>query len=664
MLYVNINFSKAPYYFHSVALFLLNNFIMKKVVVAVFFCLIQTVFAQISLPYIFSDNMVLQRGQKMPIWGFSSPNETIKVAFKKQLKETKANEKGEWMVYLDQEKAGGPYQLTASGKNKITFKNVLVGDVWLASGQSNMEWNLAATEGYDKEINQAKFPLIRHIKINKKINSLPQNNVIETHWDVANQQTIGDFSAVAYHFAKKMYQEKGVPVGIINSSWGGTVVETWIPREAFEQSPYFKEMISKMPKVDIEQLEQNNIVEKTKFMENLTQEKVSDFNANQFLTENSARPKAEINVPQAWEEQGYKSLDGIIWVKKTIVLTENDVKKDATLYLGKIDDADTTFFNGKEVGGMKQWSDERIYTISKELLKVGENTIAIKITDTGGGGGLWSDAKDVKLVTSDKTLPLAGKWKFGIEKIFSAINQNEFPSLIYNSMVHPFINTKISGVIWYQGESNVERAAEYAKTFPLLINSWREKFGKDLPFYFVQLSTFNNDGNSNEGCPWAELREAQTQTLSLKNTGMAVTTDVGNPNDIHPRNKKPVGDRLANLALKNGIYSPVLKSYSIKGDKIEVTLTGKSKLMAKDQQSLKGFEIAGEDQIFQPATASIVNNKLVVTSDKVSQPVAVRYGWKADNSDLNLFTKELLPVSPFKTDNFTLKTEGVQFSLK
>ena len=637
---------------------------MKKVVVAVFFCLIQTVFAQISLPYIFSDNMVLQRGQKMPIWGFSSPNETIKVAFKKQLKETKANEKGEWMVYLDQEKAGGPYQLTASGKNKITFKNVLVGDVWLASGQSNMEWNLAATEGYDKEINQAKFPLIRHIKINKKINSLPQNNVIETHWDVANQQTIGDFSAVAYHFAKKMYQEKGVPVGIINSSWGGTVVETWIPREAFEQSPYFKEMISKMPKVDIEQLEQNNIVEKTKFMENLTQEKVSDFNANQFLTENSARPKAEINVPQAWEEQGYKSLDGIIWVKKTIVLTENDVKKDATLYLGKIDDADTTFFNGKEVGGMKQWSDERIYTISKELLKVGENTIAIKITDTGGGGGLWSDAKDVKLVTSDKTLPLAGKWKFGIEKIFSAINQNEFPSLIYNSMVHPFINTKISGVIWYQGESNVERAAEYAKTFPLLINSWREKFGKDLPFYFVQLSTFNNDGNSNEGCPWAELREAQTQTLSLKNTGMAVTTDVGNPNDIHPRNKKPVGDRLANLALKNGIYSPVLKSYSIKGDKIEVTLTGKSKLMAKDQQSLKGFEIAGEDQIFQPATASIVNNKLVVTSDKVSQPVAVRYGWKADNSDLNLFTKELLPVSPFKTDNFTLKTEGVQFSLK
>ena len=185
-----------------------------------------------------------------------------------------------------------------------------------------------------------------------------------------------------------------------------------------------------------------------------------------------------------------------------------------------------------------------------------------------------------------------------------------------------------------------------------------------MPFYFVQLSTFNNDGNSNEGCPWAELREAQTQTLSLKNTGMAVTTDVGNPNDIHPRNKKPVGDRLANLALKNGIYSPVLKNYTIKGDKIEVTLTGKSKLMAKDQQSLRGFEIAGEDQVFYPANASIVNNKLVVTSDKISKPIAVRYGWKADNSDLNLFTKELLPVSPFRTDNFKLKTEGVQFSLK
>ena len=637
---------------------------MKKIVVAVFFCLVQTVFAQISLPYIFSDNMVLQRGQKIPVWGFSSPNETIKVAFKKQLKETKANEKGEWMVYLNQEKAGGPYLLTVSGKNKITFKNVLIGDVWLASGQSNMEWNLAATEGYDNELNQTKFPLIRHIKINKKINSLPQNNVTETHWDVANKQTIGDFSAVAFHFAKKMYQEKGVPVGIINSSWGGTVIESWIPREAFEQSPYFKEMISKMPKVDIEQLEQNNIAEKTILMESLTQEKISDFSANNFLTETSTSPKAEINVPQAWEEQGYKSLDGIIWVKKTIVLAENDVKKDATLYLGKIDDADTTFFNGKEVGGMKQWSDERIYTISKEFLKVGENTIAIKITDTGGGGGLWDNSEDIKLVTSDRTLPLKGKWKFGIEKIFSAINQNEFPSLIYNSMIYPFIKTRISGVVWYQGESNVERAEEYEKTFPLLINSWREKFGKNLPFYFVQLATFNNDGNSNEGCPWAELRDAQTQALSLKNTGMAVTTDVGNPTDIHPRNKKPVGERLANLALKNGIYSPVLKSYTVKGDKIEVTLTGKSMLIAKDQQSLRGFEIAGKDQVFYPATASIVNNKLVVTSDKVSNPTAVRYGWKADNSELNLFTKELLPVSPFRTDNFKLKTKGVQFSLK
>ncbi len=642
----------------------LKNFIMKKIVVAVFFCLVQTVFAQISLPYIFSDNMVLQRGQKIPVWGFSSPNETIKVAFKKQLKETKANEKGEWMVYLNQEKAGGPYLLTVSGKNKITFKNVLIGDVWLASGQSNMEWNLAATEGYDNELNQTKFPLIRHIKINKKINSLPQNNVTETHWDVANKQTIGDFSAVAYHFAKKMYQEKGVPVGIINSSWGGTVIESWIPREAFEQSPYFKEMISKMPKVDIEQLEQNNIAEKTILMESLTQEKISDFSANNFLTETSTSPKAEINVPQAWEEQGYKSLDGIIWVKKTIVLAENDVKKDATLYLGKIDDADTTFFNGKEVGGMKQWSDERIYTISKEFLKVGENTIAIKITDTGGGGGLWDNSEDIKLVTSDRTLPLKGKWKFGIEKIFSAINQNEFPSLIYNSMIYPFIKTRISGVVWYQGESNVERAEEYEKTFPLLINSWREKFGKNLPFYFVQLATFNNDGNSNEGCPWAELRDAQTQALSLKNTGMAVTTDVGNPTDIHPRNKKPVGERLANLALKNGIYSPVLKSYTVKGDKIEVTLTGKSMLIAKDQQSLRGFEIAGKDQVFYPATASIVNNKLVVTSDKVSNPTAVRYGWKADNSELNLFTKEFLPVSPFRTDNFKLKTKGVQFSLK
>lgn len=636
---------------------------MKKILLLLLFCLMQTGFAQVSLPYIFSDHMVLQRGQKIPVWGFSSPNETISIIFKKQKKETKADGKGSWVVYLDQEKAGGPYELTVSGKNKITFKDVLVGDVWLASGQSNMEWNLAASEGYDQELNQKNFPWIRHLKVNKKINSLPQDNIAATRWDVANKQTIGDFSAVAYHFAKKMYLEKGIPVGIINSSWGGTVAETWIPREAFEQSPYFKEMISKMPKVDIEKLEQSNIAEKTKIMESLTQEKVSAFNADLFLNDSSF-PKAEINVPQPWEEQGYKSLDGVIWLKKIIVLTEKDIQKDATLYLGKIDDADTTFFNGKEVGSMKQWSDERIYTIAKEILKVGENTIAVKVTDTGGGGGLWGEAKEVKLVTGDRTLALAGKWRFGIEKIFSAINQNEFPSLIYNAMIYPIIQTKITGVIWYQGEDNVERAAEYNKTFPLLINSWRERLGKDLPFYFVQISTFNNDGNSNNGCPWAELRDAQTQTLSLKNTGMVVTTDVGNPNDIHPRNKKTVGERLANLALKNGKYSPTLKGYKINGGTIEITFNRNVALISKDQKPLRGFEIAGDDQVFYPANATIVQQKISVSSDKVAKPVAVRYGWKGDDSDLNLFTKDLLPVSQFRTDSFKQKTEGVSFSLK
>lgn len=638
---------------------------MKKILFTIFFCFFQIAFSQISLPYIFSDNMVLQRDQKIPIWGFSSSNELITVEFNHQKKEIRADKKGEWIIYLDKEKAGGPYQLTISGKNKVVFKNILIGDVWLASGQSNMEWNLAATENYEKEISENNFPLIRQIKINKKINSLPQNNISESHWEEANKKTIGDFSAVAYFFAKKMSIEKGIPIGIINSSWGGTVIETWIPREGFEQSEYFRQMISKMPKIDIEELEKKNISEKTKAIESITNTKIEDFNKENFINNNSdSFTKAEINIPQPWEQQGYDALDGIVWIKKTIILSESDLKKDAILYLGNIDDEDISYFNGKEIGSMKQWSDNRIYKVPKELLKTGENTIAIKITDNGSGGGLWNAPEGLKLITNENNYKLEGKWKIGIEKIFSTINQNEFPSLIYNSMINPFIKTRISGIIWYQGESNIERADEYSKTFPLLINSWREKFGKNIPFYYVQLATYNSPGNSNEGCSWAELREAQTKTLELKNTGMVVTSDVGNSNDIHPKNKRPVGERLANLALKNGKISPILKKYKIAENKVCITFNTNKKIISKNNQKLNGFEIAGKDEVFYPAKAEIINNKVIVSSDKVLKPIAVRYGWKSDNSDLNLFTEDFLPISPFRTDNFKLKTSSVNFSLK
>ena len=620
--------------------------------------------ANVSLPYIFSDNMVLQRNAEIPIWGFASPKEKITIHFQKQTKTTVADENGNWRVLLNKEKEGGPFILKINGNNKIIFKNILIGDVWLCSGQSNMEWNLASADGYKDELNQKEFPLIRHVKIQKKINSLPQQNTSETHWDIANKSTIGDFSAVSYFFAKKMYHERKVPIGIINSSWGGTVIETWIPKTAFEKSDYFKEMIAKMPQVNIETLEQKNIESKTNFIENLLHSKISDFSSQNFLSNDyDDSSLVDLYVPKAWEEQGYEGLDGIAWIRKTIELTDEDIKNNVTLYLGKIDDEDNTYFNGKEIGSMKQWSDDRIYNIPKDLLKKGKNVIVVRIKDNGSGGGLWSNPEEIKLVTPQRNISLSGNWKVAVDKIYTSISQNEFPSLIYNAMIHPIESTKVSGILWYQGESNESRAYEYNKSFPLLINSWREKFGKTTPFYFVQLATYDTPGNSNDGCNWAELREAQTNALKLENTGMVVTTDIGNPKDIHPRNKKTVGERLTNLALKNNLKSPVFNDFSIEGNKIIITFNTKDVIISKDGKPLTGFEISGTDQKFYPAKAEIKDNKVIVTSSDVPNPVAARYGWKGDDSENNLFTEKGLPISPFRTDNFKTITKDKKFQI-
>lgn len=638
---------------------------MKKYIIFSMLMCANLLLAKVSLPYIFSDNMVLQRESKIPIWGIASAQEKITVTFKNQKKETIADQNGKWKINLDGEKAGGPYQLTVAGENTIHFSNVLVGDVWLASGQSNMEWNLGSAEGFDAEKKQKNFPMIRQIKIEKKINSLPQSNISETSWKVADTSTVADFSAVAYFFAKELYQKTGVPIGIINSSWGGTVIETWIPRDAFEHSDEYKSMIANMPKISIEELQQKNIAEKKAFIEKLTQTKIGSFDEKKFndpAFSDASLP--EMEIPKPWENQGYTALDGIVWFRKTITLTEADLQGEVILHLGKIDDEDTTYINGVQVGQMNQWSDDRIYTIPAKFLKPGANVITVKVKDNGGGGGFWSEPAELFLKTSARDMPLAGKWKFAVEKIFDSIDQNEFPSLIYNAMIHPIEQYAIKGIIWYQGESNEERAYQYNKAFPLLINSWRERFGENTPFYYVQLATFRTKGNnSNEGSAWAELREAQTNTLQLKNTGMVVTTDIGNAEDIHPRNKKTVGERLAFLALNTGKVSPTFKDDKIANGKIVISFTPSVSLVSQDGKALRGFEIAGDDRVFHAAAAEINGNKISVYSKEVPEPKSVRYGWKGDNSELNLFSTDGLPVSPFRTDKHKTVTADVKYSI-
>lgn len=622
------------------------------------------VFAKVSLPYFFSDNMVLQRDGRIPLWGFANPGEKVTVNFKNQTKKTVADGKGNWKINLDPEKFGGPYEMNISGENRIVFKNVWIGDVWLCGGQSNMEWNLGRTDGFEVEKNQTEFPEIHHIKIHKAINTFPNSNVEETQWQAANAQTIEDFSGVAYHFAKIMFEQTRVPIGLINASWGGTNIETWIPKDAFVKSPDFRNMISKMPENTVEELLEKNSADRIAFVEQQLHSKITDFSTAKFLDQNyDDTLLPEIYQPKIWEEQGFEGVDGIVWLRKTILLTPQDIASDAKIFLTKIDDKDVTYFNGIKIGETQQYDLERAYTIPKKLLKEGKNVIEIQVTDTGGGGGIYGAAKDLKLQTAKNTIPLEGSWKISVEKIIKNLSENDFPSMAYNGMVAPLAPFALKGILWYQGESNAARASEYKKSFPLLINSWREKFGEDLPFYYVQLATFGTKGDSNAGCDWCELREAQTSGLKLKNTGMVVTTDVGNIAEIHPRNKKTVGERLANLALKNGIVSPVFKDFKIEDGKISIGFSPVVPLKTSDGAAIRGFEIAGSDQKFMPAQAKIIGNRVSVFSKAVKNPKAVRYGWKGDDSWINLVSGQGLPVSPFRTDDYRTVTKDASYKI-
>ncbi len=364
--------------------------------------------------------------------------------------------------------------------------------------------------------------------------------------------------------------------------------------------------------------------------------------------------------------------DDVVWLRKSITLSVDDTKKPAILELSKVDDEDITYVNGVKVGSTNRYDSNRKYTIPAGILKEGINIIAVRVTDNGGGGGIYGDAADLKLTLDKTIIPLSGKWKFQVESIKKSTNENSLPSLCYNAMINPLIPFAFKGVLWYQGESNAPRAYQYRTAFPLLIKDWRQKWNKpNFPFYFVQLATYKTSGNSNEGCDWAELREAQTLTLKVPNTGMAVTTDIGNPWDIHPGNKQDVGKRLAALALNNTYTiptvcnGPMYKSIEISGNNIIVSFdnigTG---LSTPDKYGyIKGFEIAGKDEVFHYAKAFIQDNKVILSSEEVPNPIAVHFSWIGDASDSNLFNKEGFPAVPFRTDEWKTITKNQKYKI-
>lgn len=634
-----------------------------------------SVYANVTLPRIFSDNMVLQRNTLIPVWGRAKPSEKVEVKFNNQTKKIKADKTGKWIVKLDSENAGGPYELFVKGNNTIQIKNVLVGEVWICSGQSNMAFTVSEVSNAEKEMNDAEYPFIREFAVEKDISSFPKEDLKGGKWKVCNKSTVGDYTAVGYFFAKNIYEELKIPIGLIHSSWGGTDSESWTSREAFESSDEFKEMIKEMPKVSLDSIANAYIKMQEKRIEALHGIKISikDTATYKEISFNDA-DWPEIDEPNEWENQELGEIDGVVWLRKIVQLAANDAGKAATIELAMIFDEDITYINGVEVGRNDRYNVIRKYAIPEGLLMEGKNVIAIRIVDNGFTGGIFGKAEDLKICTANAVIPLHGKWKYRVESIFSNIGKNSYPSLLYNAMINPLIPFAFQGVLWYQGESNAWRAYQYRKAFPLLINDWRKKWGRgDFPFYFVQLSSYNiSNGNSNKGSRWAELREAQTLTLQLPNTGMCVTTDIGNPNDVHPTNKQDVGKRLSAIALnkiyKNNIVctGPSFKSMEIKGNKVIASFdnTG-SGLSTPDKYGyIKGFEIAGNDQVFCYAKAYIDDNKVVIYNEKVTNPVAIHFGWADDASDNNLYNIEGFPAGPFRTDEWKTITKDDKYKIE
>jgi sialate O-acetylesterase len=653
---------------------------MKKIFVSLMAASICcSLFANVRLPAFFGNNMILQRNKAIPVWGWADANETVTVRLHHQTKTTRADQSGKWMIKLDNEAAGGPYQLVIEGKNTITYTDVLVGDVWICSGQSNMEMPIAGwgqINNYQQEIAAANYPMIRHFKVPPELSASPKDDILPAQWQICSPATAGDFTAAGYFFARELYEKLKIPIGLLNTSWGGTMVETWISRQAFENSDEFKSMIAGMPFLNLDSLskvKQDAVTNKIKALQGSldTSDVATWKDAN---TDDSKWP--QMPLPNYWESQQLADLDGDVWFRKTITLPQADAGNAAVLHLAMIDDNDITYVNGVKVGSTNGYNVKRSYSIPANVLKEGNNIIAVRVEDTGGYGGIYGDSSDMKLVMRNDVLSLAGNWHFRVEKISggaSSVGPNSYPTLLFNAMINPLIPCAFTGVIWYQGEANAGRAYQYRKSFPLMITDWRKRWNDgNFPFYFVQLASFDAaGGNTNSGSTWAELREAQSKTLSLPNTGMAVITDIGDSANIHPKDKQDVGKRLAAIALnhvygENNPYSgPIYQSMKTQSNTIIIIFTNVgSGLMIKDKNDyVKGFEIAGTDKRFYPAKAIIDGNTVVVHSDSVNQPVAVRYGWADYPAHDNLYNKEGFPASPFRTDDWKGITVGIKYEI-
>ncbi len=638
--------------------------------VALCFCSFLSL-AQVKLPAIIADSMVLQRNSMAPIWGWATPSEIITVTASwpgATAAKTTANTEGKWMVKIKTPGAGGPYTVSIKGTETVLLKEVMSGEVWVCSGQSNMEmpvqgWDGAPLKNSRRELDSAYHPMIHLFQVKNETAFSPKEQGTG-HWSACDSNSLRDFSAVGYFFGRDISRRLHVPVGLIDATWGGTVAEAWTSNAAVKTIGDFDSAIRS---IDSNRMNEAGNRRTDSLNEMAWKEKSVLRDSSWAQPATPFAEWKEMKVPSSWEDSGLPQFDGIVWFRKTFRIPDAWAGKQLTLQLGSVDDNDETWVNGKFVGsttGPFKSGFARVYLVPAAAVTAGDLNVAVRVTDVAGQGGMNGDGKLMKIFPTaegeGQAISLAGTWKYKVEleKAQPTVNDGpNQPSMLFNAMINPLIPFSIRGAIWYQGESNIGRAKQYEKLFPLMIADWRKLWKEgNFPFYFVQIAPYQYDGDSTEA---AALRDAQRRTLTHStNTGMAVTLDIGERDNIHPANKQDVGLRLAAWALAKTygqtavVYSgPLYQSMIVAGNSVIVRFAHAGKLSSPGK-AVTGFELQGEDGTWKPATATIAGPEVKVTSSQVAHPKGVRYAWTA-TSTASLFNAAGLPASSFSTEALT-----------
>ncbi|QOJ13420.1 MAG: beta galactosidase jelly roll domain-containing protein [Planctomycetia bacterium] len=634
--------------------------------------------ADVRLPAVLSDGMVLQQRAEARLWGWADPGETV--AIKPSWPDAvpasaTADAAGRWRVTLPTPPAGGPFEIAIRGKNEVTLRDVLIGEVWICSGQSNMEWPIGRVRGapgidnFEAEIAAADYPRIRLFHVERARADAPLDDV-KGRWQPCSPRSVAEFSAVGYFFGRRLHRELDVPIGLVQSAWGGTEIELWTSRDAMRAQPEFREAIDRLPQ-DQKIHEADHAEWRLKF-------EALDAGWNRWhdpgIDDSSWTPVRNLGL---WDE-ALANFDGVVWYRATLDLPPEWRDLSARVELGAIDDEDITWLNGERIGASSGAFTQRVYAVPPGVLKPGVNRLVVRVRDRGWHGGFRLAPNQPALVAEAGGLVQPTQWRYKI-----GLDQKDAPrepaaivrehSTLYNAMIAPLAPLRIRGFIWYQGESNVVRARQYRAAFPAMIRDWRSAFGDDaLPFHFVQIAPFEYGGllaNASlaPGCASAELREAQALALELPHTGMVVTSDItSNVRDIHPANKQDVGARLAGLALADPygrklVHSgPRFREANREAGGIRIRLHDSDGLKTRDGTELSGFVAAGEDREFVPAVAKIEGSELLVRAADGREIVAVRFGW-CDACIPNLVNGAGLPAAPFRTDTWPGATDAIRW---